>query len=360
MSSRFRLASLCLLIILISSACSSVAANTSEPATPTPIPTPVIPLKPTYTVQVGEVVNKLTVTGRVAPIKEQAMYFKTSGRIRAVLVKRNDMVKAGQLLADLEGATDLERKLEEGKLNVRRAEIQLNVAQNNLSLFKYRMQTWMTGYAEQLANQQAEVELAQINVQEANFGLQDLQDLIDGSQVKAPFDGLITNLNMSEGSGVEAYASVVVVADVSQLEVSANLTDKDMAVLKQGMLIKATPFDLLAEPIDGVLRKLPYPYSGGSVDMVDQDPSTRFTLNVPPEDANLALGDLLQITIEIQKVENALWLPPQAIRTFEGRRFVIVQQDSVQQRVDVKLGLQSEERVEILEGLQEGQTVIGP
>ncbi len=360
MSVRFRLACLIMLVVLISPGCSSIAANTPEPATPTPIPTPIIPLKPTYTVQVGDVVQTLTLTGRVSPIKEQAMFFKTSGRIRVVMVKRMDTVKAGQLLADLEGATDLERKLEEGKLNVRRAEVQLSVAQNNLALFKYSMQKWMTGYAERLANQEADVELAQIALEEANLGLQDLQDLIDGSQIKAPFDGLITSINMSEGSGIEAYAPMVVVADVSQLEISASLTDKDMQQLKQGMPIKATPFNLLAEPIDGVLRKLPYPYNGGSVDMTDQDQSTRFTLNVTPEEANLALGDLLQITVEIQKRSGVLWLPPQAIRTFEGRRFVIISQDGVQQRVDVKLGLQSDDRVEITEGLQEGQTIIGP
>jgi hypothetical protein len=64
--------------------------------------------------------------------------------------------------------------------------------------------------------------------------------------------------------------------------------------------------------------------------------------------------------VVIEKRENALWLPPQAIRIFEGRRFVLVQDGEVQRRVDVKVGLTGEDRVEIVEGLADDQIVIGP
>ena len=53
-------------------------------------------------------------------------------------------------------------------------------------------------------------------------------------------------------------------------------------------------------------------------------------------------------------------MPPQAIRNFNGRRFAVVQDGDVQRRVDVKIGIQAEDRVEIEEGLQAGQTVVGP
>jgi multidrug efflux pump subunit AcrA (membrane-fusion protein) len=55
-----------------------------------------------------------------------------------------------------------------------------------------------------------------------------------------------------------------------------------------------------------------------------------------------------------------LWLPPQAVRTFEGRKFVVVQEGDGQRRVDVKIGIQSEDRVEIEEGLKEGQVAVAP
>jgi multidrug efflux pump subunit AcrA (membrane-fusion protein) len=63
--------------------------------------------------------------------------------------------------------------------------------------------------------------------------------------------------------------------------------------------------------------------------------------------------------VVLERKDDVLWLPPQAIRTFEGRRFVVVQEGDAQIRVDVKVGIESEDRVEIEEGLSEGQVVIG-
>jgi multidrug efflux pump subunit AcrA (membrane-fusion protein) len=61
----------------------------------------------------------------------------------------------------------------------------------------------------------------------------------------------------------------------------------------------------------------------------------------------------------LERKDNVLWLPPQAIRTCEGRKFVVVQEGDAQLRVDVKVGIESEDRVEIEEGLTDGQIVVG-
>jgi len=47
------------------------------------------------------------------------------------------------------------------------------------------------------------------------------------------------------------------------------------------------------------------------------------------------------------------------VRTFEGRRFVVIKDGDRQRRQDVRLGIVSSERVEILEGLNEGDIVVG-
>ena len=65
------------------------------------------------------------------------------------------------------------------------------------------------------------------------------------------------------------------------------------------------------------------------------------------------------MTIVLEEKQDVLWLPPAAIRRFQGRNFVVVQDGVAQRRVDVRIGIESEERVEILEGLTEGQVVIG-
>ena len=49
-----------------------------------------------------------------------------------------------------------------------------------------------------------------------------------------------------------------------------------------------------------------------------------------------------------------------AVRNFQGRNFVVIQGGDTQRRVDVQLGIQSDNRVEILEGVTEGDVVVGP
>ena len=82
----------------------------SEAPTPTPIPTAIVPTKPTYKVQKGEVVDELTFSGRISPVLENELYFRTDGRVRTVFSKRNDVVKKGTVIAELENDA-LERDL---------------------------------------------------------------------------------------------------------------------------------------------------------------------------------------------------------------------------------------------------------
>jgi hypothetical protein len=76
--------------------------------------------------------------------------------------------------------------------------------------------------------------------------------------------------------------------------------------------------------------------------------------------ADLTLGELATVSIVLQEKQNVLWLPPAAIRTYQGRNFVVVQlEDGSQKRVDVLLGITTDEQVEITAGLEAGQTVVG-
>ena len=120
-----------LIVVLTLLASCARAVSQGEEATPTHVPTPVIPTKPTYTVARGEVVRMVEFTARLAPVVEQALYFKIGGRIQSVLVKDGDEVEAGQLLASLETGTS--------NVDLRRAEINSEVAKLNREL--YIMQT---------------------------------------------------------------------------------------------------------------------------------------------------------------------------------------------------------------------------
>jgi len=134
-----------------------------------------------------------------------------------------------------------------------------------------------------------------------------------------------------------------------------------MQELTEGMIAKASPVSRPGQEFEAAIRRLPYPYGSGgaSTQVQEEDKTTRFTVTDPAIIQEYDLGDLIRLTIILEERKEALWLPPAAIRNFEGRNFVVVQDGDAQRRQDVKLGVKNEDQVEILEGLEEGQTIVG-
>ncbi|MFQ6100082.1 MAG: efflux RND transporter periplasmic adaptor subunit [Anaerolineae bacterium] len=175
-------------------------------------------------------------------------------------------------------------------------------------------------------------------------------------QIVAPFDGVVLAVSAAPGDSVPAYQMVLVVGDPSALELRAELSAEQMSDLAVGMTATLAPADYPGQTFQGQVCQLPYGWGG---DVEETDRSVHITLgNAAPA---LELGALVRATIVLEKKDGVLWLPPAALQTFHGRTFVILQEpDGTQQRVDVTTGIESDERVEIVSGLEEGQVVLGP
>jgi macrolide-specific efflux system membrane fusion protein len=340
---------------LILSGCSG--ATSKEEPTPTPLPTVAALAKPTYTVQRGEVVELLAFNGRITPINETEIFFRTNGRIRKIYVEEGDKIKTGQVIADLEGIDDLQRQMALNQLNLQRTQIYAENAQLNYDIFIDTTPTWTEDYDKQVAIQKNELALANIAVQEASLGLQELQNVISDTLLIAPVDGEIISLDVGEGVEVQAFKSVGIVADITQLEVSADVSSENTQKIAVGMEASIGPISGLGGEFSGSIRRMPFDLhsTGGG-----EDRTVRIALNGSAAEAGYELGNFVKVTVVLQKKDDTLWVPPQAIRTFEGRQFVVLQDGSAQRRVDVKLGILGEDRVEILSGLAEGQVVVSP
>ncbi len=448
---RRRSATLISLLVLIGivlglGACASGSGGDGADATPTPIPTSVVPSNPTYVVQRGDVIRLLQFSGRVAPVLEEELFFKTSGYVDEVYIRRNDDVQEGDLLAELE-VTDLknqitqkeaelqsvqmdhERRITEAGNSVRAAELNLakleastsesSIVSARISLERMRLRLdeardeynksldrdwekeevrdgyanavrdarWSVEIAEaqyadaqkaqqrnvyELELSQMSLDLAMLNMAEVQTGLDvtrtvlaldRLTDQLGDARIVAPFTGVVLQSSIMEGKQVQGYSAMMVLADPTELEVSADLQDTEMSELAEGVSVVAEFINRPGEEFAGVIRRLPYPYSGGglSESVDDEDQSTRITLEgIDPVEAGWVMGDRLRITSELERSEGTLWLPPQAVRTFEGRSFVVIQDGSAQRRIDVRVGIRSDDRIEILEGLEEGQVIIAP
>jgi hypothetical protein len=196
-----------------------------------------------------------------------------------------------------------------------------------------------------------------LDLEQTRLDIEDLQGQIASAQLIAPFAGQILSLNVSPGDSAQAYDTIGVLADPNALEITAELGSEElsqMAVEQQGVItLRNRP----GESFNGTVRQLPYPYGGTTVDTGEDDTAVHVSIT---GEVDMTLGELATVSIVLQEKQNVLWLPPAAIRSYQGRDFVVVQNpDGTQQRVDVLLGITTDERVEITAGLEAGQTIVG-
>jgi hypothetical protein len=153
---------------------------------------------------------------------------------------------------------------------------------------------------------------------------------------------------------------VAVVADPTEVDITADLVTKDLSLLEEGQAAQIALSRMPDKLFDAKVMQLPYPYGtgGGQTKVEDQDERVHLQL-VRPDEVKVAVGDLMKVSVLIERRENTLWLPPAAIRTFEGRKFVMVKAGDRLQKVDIKVGVQGTDRIEILTGLEEGQIIEG-
>ena len=331
-----------ILLPLLFVACSGESANGAQP-TPTAIPLPVIAKKPTYQVQRGELVSELVFTGRIAPVEKQELAFAANGRVARIHVRRGDAVTKDQILAELELGQD--------EYALRRAQANLKIAQLRLELA--RLQNPQTSEVNRInvAIQEQEVELAQIALDEINV-------TYNGMRITSPMDGTVLSVSILEGNTVEANKPIIVVANLDDLVASATIDSDDLAHLVIGMKVTVNSIGKNIPVADGMIRALPYPY--GNADTESTDGSVQVTLDPSPAQLGYEVGDLVSMSIILEQKTDALWLPLQVVREFEGRYFVILQDGDVERRVDVKVGIIDDDRIEITEGLTEGQAVVAP
>jgi RND family efflux transporter MFP subunit len=356
-----------IIMIAVMSGCSSSAVPTAAP-TPTPVPTTV---KPTFTVQRGEIMIKTELGGRVVPVNSKPASFTTDGNIGNVYVQIGDRVEQDQLLADLESMKDLEEqwaktsadaKYEETVSNntIKRAEIKVQIAQLAFENLKAKGASPAEIQIADLQGQLAQMDLDEIKANPALHiaaaKAQELERAMADAQLKAPLAGYIVTAPKS-GQSVRAGNDTFLIGDVSQLEIGANATEDVLKQLTEGLTVTvAFEGSPNKQKYSGTIRQLPYPYGTGGNGATD----VRISLDVTPDQGGYKLGDRTLMTAVLEDKADILWLPPQAIRSVGGRTFVVVQDVKGQRRVDVNLGLQVYDKVEITSGLTEGQVVVGP
>lgn len=184
-------------------------------------------------------------------------------------------------------------------------------------------------------------------VQEAQISVNNIEADIALATLYAPFDGVILEVTISPGDSASAFVAVITLAIPEPSEIIANLAFNDTQNMNVNMLGVCQEVNRPESAVQCAVRQIPLTSN-------DVDQSTRIAAQLN----HLTLGSLVEVTLPLEVREDVLWLPPQALRTFQSRTFVVLQTPDGEQISDVVLGLQTDERVEIISGVSEGDIVV--
>lgn len=336
-------------LLAFAAGCSILPKEDEEETLPAINP-PKLSQKPEYTVKTETLETKIRGTGKLMATKEEELYFTDDGkRIKDIYVKSGDKVEAGQLLAELD-VSEQESQLRRQKLQSR---------QDELTMIETLRQA-----GEKSAE---ELEKAKIDFELKREDLNKLQEQVDRAKLTAPFSGTIVSVYAKKGDIANAYDTIAVLADLSQLTVAATVSQDDLKKVAIGMEVEVDINGYKEGPLKGTVQQLPNPkqdngqQGGGGTNPQQKDSIDNYLIvKLDPFPAGLNRGTPLGISIIVNRKENAIVIPSAALRSYAGRNYVQVVDDNGNKReVDVEVGQQTATEVEIVKGLTPGQKVVG-
>jgi membrane fusion protein (multidrug efflux system) len=302
----------------------------------------------------ADISETLTLTGTAAapPNQDVRVSALVPGRIASLDVAEGDRVKAGQTLAKLDNKSYLQQ-IQQAEAAEQQAKANLENAQLSRTRNEDLFQRGIAARKD-MEDARTEQSIAVAALQQADAALELARLQLGRTEITSPLTGIVAKRFVSVGEQVDGTAAqpIVEVANLDEIEFQGNAPSTYLAKIHAGERV-----DLTAEAIAG--QKFP-----GHVVAISPtvDPTTGVGLiriRVPNSAGLLRMGMFLSAEIPIDTHTRALVVPPQAIYHDEAgdwRVFIVSQNNAT--AVPVKVGIQTKESVELLDGVKEGDTVI--
>lgn len=308
-----------------------------------------------------ELIRTLEVTGIVQAARQADLVTTLPGKIERLPVQVGQRVTRGQVLAQLD--------TEAAVLQARQADAAVALAEIGVATSAREFER-AAGLHDQggLAAQQfeqvrdaarmAEQQLAQA---QAMAGL--AKEQVDGGQILAPFAGIVTYVAQEEGeyfnpmtmSPMAGPGGLVGLVDPSSIKIDLQVADSDIGRFAPGMETRIF--------VDALADRLPREGLAGTVETVGiaaDSTSRTFPVRVVADNPGGAVlaGTHARVRLVLQRQQDALVVPEAAVvRAEGGDRVMVVQGDRVQ-GVPVRVGIEGDDGLQVLEGLQGTEVIV--
>jgi len=188
----------------------------------------------------------------------------------------------------------------------------------------------------------------------AQAAVDSAQAILDRARLRAPFDGVITEVYIKTGDLVSAGDAAFRIDDLSSIYVDLQISEYDLASLEVGQAA-TLEFDAIPDrEYTGDVAEI------GMVGTVSQGVvNYPVTVRLTDADEDILTGMTAAVTIIVDQVENVLVVPNRAIRTTGGQQTVTVLFEGQQITIPVTVGLTGDSVSEVIsDQLREGDTLV--
>ena len=257
-----------------------------------------------YTVE-----NTVTATGTIEPVETVEVGTQVSGKVEKIYVDFNDVVKKGQLLAELDKLT-LNQSVSRAKASLTSAESQLNYAKLTYERTK---QLYESNAATLAAYQEAQNSYTQAQMSKKNAQAAYDQALVDLSyaEIYSPIDGVVLDRAVEVGQTVAASFSTptlfTIAKDLTKMQVEAAVDEADIGQVKIGQRVSFTVDAYTYETFDGTVNQI-------RMKATTTSNVVKYTviISAPNPDLKLFPGMTANVTI-VTEEETGLAVPAEAL-----------------------------------------------
>src|SRR5262245_1138614 len=311
--------------------------------------------------------RQVKLPGEFQPYLAVPIFAKVSGFVRQVNVDRGSTVKRGQLLATLEAPemqaqiVEAESKAQALVLQRSEAEAKLAAAQSTYDRLKAASATPGVVAENDVIVAQKTVEAAQSlvrsydnSIKAAQAQVQAVKDLGQYLQIRAPFEGIITERNVHPGALVGPGAGTTPLLrlhQISRLRLVVAVPEAPVGGIVEGARVPFTVPAYPGEPFFGVVSLVAH-------DLDEKTRSMAVELDVRNTDLRLGAGMYPEVQWPVKRPQPSMLVPPTSIVTTTERTFVIRVNNGVAQWVNVGRGARVGDLIEVFGQLQEGDTIV--
>ncbi|MBI2689328.1 MAG: efflux RND transporter periplasmic adaptor subunit [Acidobacteria bacterium] len=324
----------------------------------------------------SEIAAYLSSTANLRALRDVAVSIQTEGIVQKVLVEEGDFVKEGQVLCTLddkhlqlrldlavEKRAQASLQMEKARTRQEKAVAQIGHAKAELSRYEKAAREGLVSdkevatYRYRLEELDHDQKVAAYETKELQHRTSELETEIAQtkleiarSQVKAPYDGFVTQRSVNLGQRVRAMDALFNVGAFSPLYADVHLSEKDAGSVRPNQMATIHLGSDETTSVQGKVERISPVVDGASG-------TIKVTIALSPL-KGFRPGAFVRVGIQTDKKADATLIPKRAVVEEDGVNYVYVTGKDSAARTKVKLGYQSEGMVEVLSGVSPGQSVV--